>query len=124
MAGDDRDVEQGLELDDSAIERGNGGLGAVSDIEVAEEHIDMPFAGALCDAERISNLAVAQPLHNEIQNVEFTAAEVAIGEVLPRLNISGLEPWGRRQTSPRREIHVEPSREERMARLALVGSLG
>ena len=66
----------GSQLDDSAIERGDGRLRTSRDVEPAQDQVDGPFHRSFGDAQALANTPVGHALDNQFQNLEFAAAEV------------------------------------------------
>src|SRR5262249_17648077 len=64
------------QMHDPALERRHGGLGAVADVETAENYIDVPFDRGFADAESFADLPIAVALDDQLQHFQFARAQL------------------------------------------------
>src|SRR5262245_39139529 len=61
-----------FELDESSLRGSDNGLGAINDLQLAENVLDMNSHGIFSDVECRPDFLVPEALGDEIQNLQFT----------------------------------------------------
>ena len=93
-------IRTNLQFDNSATERGNGRGRAVGHVEPGQDDVDVPLHGGLRDPQRLGDLLVAHALYDELQHLQFAAAQFGVRRPLGQ----GLQ--NRRRQASQSMVHI------------------